>query len=123
MTDTPERRRMHPDVEHLLLAIQSRDDAITALRGDMQAMPEQIGRAVQEAHMRTVSDAAFWAAIMEALGRQARDHAGGFVLDGLRGAARKLGWLLLIVGGVYLVGGWAALGTFWKSITGSVLSE
>lgn len=49
MTDTPERRRMHPEVEHLLLAIQSRDDAITALRGDVQMMPERIGDAIQRA--------------------------------------------------------------------------
>lgn len=108
---------MHPDVEMVLHAIQSRDDAITALRGDVQAMPDQIGQAIQAANMRTVSDPAFWAAAGEALQRQARDQAGGFVLGGLKALARKLGWLLLIVGGVYLVGGWSALAALWKSAT------
>lgn len=115
MTDPTERRPMHPEVEMVLHAIQSRDDALVALRGDVQSMPELIGRAIHEANMRTVSDPAFWAAAGEALRNQARDHAGNFVLDGLRSALRKLGWLLLIVGGVYLIGGWSALAALWKS--------
>lgn len=119
MTEPLERRRMHPEVEHLLLAIQSRDDAITALRADVQMMPDRIGDAIQRANMRTVSDPVFWAAAGDALRKQARDQAGNFVLDGIKGFARKVGWLLLIVGGVYMVGGWPALAAAWKSAFGA----
>ena len=97
----PDRRRIHPEVEMVLQAIQSRDDAITALRADVIDMPERIGAAIQAANMRTVSDPAFWAAAAAALRREARDQTGGFVLEGLRGVLRKIGWVLLIVGGVY----------------------
>jgi len=109
MTDPTERRRMHPEVEMVLQAIQSRDDAITALRGDVLDMPERIGREVQAANMRTVSDPAFWAAVGTALRREARDQAGGFLWDGVRNALRWAAWFLLIGVGVYLVGGWGAL--------------
>lgn len=116
MTEPVERRKLHPEVEMVLHAIQSRDDAITALRGDVQSMPDQIGQAIQAANMRTVSDPAFWAAAGEALQREARNQAGGFVLGGLRSVGTKIGWLLLIVGGVYLVVGWSGLAALWKSV-------
>jgi hypothetical protein len=118
MTDQPERRRMHPEVELVLQAIQSRDDAMTALRGDVLAMPERIGEAIQQANMRTVSDPAFWAAAGAALRREARDQAGGFVLDGVRNTFRWVAWVLLIGMGVYLVGGWTALLALVKSAFG-----
>lgn len=109
-----ERRRMHPEVEMVMAAIQSRDDTLTALRGDILDLPEQIGAAIQASNMRTVSDPAFWAAAGDALRRQARDYAGGFVLDGLRSGLRKLAWLFIIVGGVYMVGGWSAIAALFK---------
>lgn len=114
MTDTPERLRMHPEVELVLQAIQSRDDALTALRGDVQEMPDRIGKAVQEANMRTVSDPAFWAAAGTALRREARDQAGGFVWGGIISALRWAAWFLIVGVGVYLVGGWSALVALFK---------
>jgi hypothetical protein len=118
MTDQPERRRVHPEVELVLQAIQSRDDAMTALRGDVLAMPERIGEAIQQANMRTVSDPAFWSAAGAALRREARDQAGGFVLDGVRNTFRWVAWVMLIGMGVYLVGGWTALLALVKSAFG-----
>lgn len=112
MTDkptTPDRRTMHPDVAHLLQAVQSRDDAITGLRADVQAMPDHIGRAMQDAIMRSVSDPLLWAAAGQALRRHARDQAGGWLFGGLKAIGTRIGWALIVVGGVYLMGGWSAL--------------
>jgi hypothetical protein len=114
VTDPIERRRLSPDVELVMQAIQSRDDAITALRGDVQEMPWRIGQAVQEANMRTVSDPAFWAAAVAALRREARDQAGGFLWDGIRNALRWFTWFVLVGVGVYLIGGWSALVALFK---------
>jgi hypothetical protein len=114
MTDPIERRRMHPEVELVMQAIQSRDDAVTALRGDVLEMPERIGQAVQDANMRTVSDPAFWAAAGTALRREARDQTGGIVLAGARRALHWVTWITLVGVSVYLIGGWSALVALFK---------
>lgn len=58
--------------------------------------------------------AAFWAAGLSVLQKQAAQHAGRFVLGGLLGLVRKLGLFLTLGGIVYAVGGWAALAALFK---------
>ena len=60
-------RQMHPDVAYLLKVVQARDDTITALRADVQTIPDKIGEAVQTAMLRVLSDQATWAAASAAL--------------------------------------------------------
>lgn len=58
--------------------------------------------------------AAFWAAGLSVLQKQATQHAGRFVLGGLLGVVRKLGLFLTLGGIVYALGGWSALAALFK---------
>lgn len=111
----PERRNMHPDVERLLSAVLDGQDRMVEVQSAMQALPVQVAQAVHEAIRHSAADPAVWAAAGSALRTHARDQAGGFVLGGIKALGIKLGWLILIVGSVYLVGGWSALAALWKS--------
>lgn len=97
-----------------MAAVQAQDDTITALRGDIHDLPDKFGAALEAALLRAASDSRVWAAAGSALQRHARDQAGGWLLGGLRALGTKLGWLLVIVGGVYLLGGWSALVALFK---------
>ena len=112
-------RRMHPDVAYLLKVVQDRDDTITALRGDVQGIPDKIGDAVQEALIRVASSPAVWAAAGSALREHARSQAGGWLLSGIRSVATKIAWLMLAIGAIYMIGGWAALAAVWKAALAS----
>lgn len=111
----PERRSMHPDVERLLDAVLAGQDRMVELQSAVQDLPGHVGASVHEAIRRSAADPDVWAAAGSALRRHARDQAGGFLLGGLKATAVKVGWLLVIVGGVYIVGGWAAIAALWKS--------
>jgi len=113
--DPVDRRRAHPNNEQMLEAIHARDDTIAALHSAVEALPPQIGQAMQDAILRSVSDPAVWAAAGAALQRHARDQAGGWLLGGLKAIGTKVGWALVIVGGVYLIGGWTALAAMFKA--------
>ena len=62
--------------------------------------------------------AAFWAAGLTVLQKQATQHAGRFVLGGLWGLARKASLFFMLGGIVYALGGWAALAALAKTIFG-----
>lgn len=63
--------------------------------------------------------AAFWAAGLTLLQKQATNHAGRFVLGGLWGLVRKVSFFITVGGLVYAVGGWALLATFFKAVFSS----
>ena len=60
--------------------------------------------------------AAFWAAGLEVLQKQATQHAGRFVLGGLWGLARKASLFIALGSIVYAIGGWNALATLFKTL-------
>lgn len=60
--------------------------------------------------------AAFWAAGLTVLQKQATQHAGRFVLGGLWGLFRKVSLFFALGGIVYAIGGWAALATLFKAL-------
>lgn len=77
-----------------------------------------VGTGIKNA-MTEDTAAAFWAAGITVLQRQATDHAGRFVLDGLWGLARKASLFLMLGGIVYALGGWAALAALIKALFSS----
>lgn len=77
-----------------------------------------VGTGIKNA-MTEDTAAAFWAAGLTVLQRQATDHAGRFVLGGLWGLARKAGLFLMLGGIVYALGGWSALAALAKAIFSS----
>lgn len=60
--------------------------------------------------------AAFWAAGLTVLQKQATQHAGRFVLGGLWGLLRKASLFMALGGIVYAIGGWTALATLFKAL-------
>ena len=83
----------------------------------IQYLEERIASAVGSGITSAMTEdtaAAFWAAGLAVLQKQAAQHAGRFVLGGLWGLARKLGLFLTLGGIVYAVGGWGALAALFK---------
>lgn len=77
-----------------------------------------VGTGIKNA-MTEDTAAAFWAAGLSVLQRQATDHAGRFVLGGLWGLVRKASLFLMLGGIVYALGGWAALAALIKALYSS----
>ena len=83
----------------------------------IQYLEDRIASAVGtgiKAAMTEDTAAAFWAAGLSVLQKQATQHAGRFVLGGLVGVVRKLGLFLTLGGIVYAMGGWSALAALFK---------
>ena len=77
-----------------------------------------VGTGIKSA-MTEDTAAAFWAAGLSVLQRQATNHAGRFVLGGLWGLVRKASLFLMLGGIVYALGGWSALAALAKAIFSS----
>lgn len=86
------------------------DETIQYLR---QEIAVAVGQGLKSA-MTEDTAAAFWAAGLSVLQKQAAQHAGRFVLGGLLGLVRKLGLFLTLGGIVYALGGWSALAALFK---------
>ena len=87
----------------------------------LQEISERVSPAVREGingAMTEETAAAFWAAGLAVLQKQAAQHAGRFVLGGLWGMARKASLFFMLGGIVYALGGWAALAALAKTIFG-----
>lgn len=104
---TPERRRHAAEV-------RLTDETIAYLE---QRIAAAVGSGIKSA-MTEETATAFWAAGLNALQKQATQHAGRFVLGGLWGLARKASLFVMLGGIVYALGGWAALAALAKTIFG-----
>lgn len=87
----------------------------------IEYMETRIASAVQNGIKNAMTEetaAAFWAAGLHVLQKQASEHAGRFVIGGLWGLVRKTSLFFMLGGLVYALGGWAALASFFKVIFG-----
>jgi len=75
----------------------------------------EVEMAVARGIRRAVSDPALWEAAGTAMRAQAQSTAGGWLLGGLASVFQRVAWVVVIMAGVYLLGGWAALVAFVKS--------
>lgn len=85
-------------------------------------LEEKMAAAVREGIKGAMTEetaAAFWAAGLTVLQRQATQHAGRFVLGGLWGLLRRASLFVTLGGIVYAIGGWAALATLFKTLFSS----
>ncbi len=88
----------------------------TKLVVDQRALDiAEIEMAVARGIRRAVSDPALWEAAGTAMRAQAQSTAGGWLLGGLASVFQRVAWVVVIMAGVYLLGGWAALVAFVKS--------
>lgn len=76
---------------------------------------DAIRAAVAEGIRDAVSDPALWEAAGKAMRNQAQSAAGGWLLGGVHALLTRAAWALAIVAGIYALGGWAAVGAFFKS--------
>lgn len=93
-----------------------RDAELVAMR---EAMRAHVAEAVAEGIRAAVSDPALWESAGKAMRAQAQSAAGGWLLGGIGAVGRRLGWVLVIGGGIYLLGGWGALIAFVKAQGGA----
>lgn len=107
---------MHPDVKQLFDAVQDHSDQVTALRGAIDDLPDQIGVSIEKAIKRAVADRQTWHTAGEALHEVAKERAGGWLFGGLQVLFSRAMWLLIIGVGIYMLGGWTALAGAIKSV-------
>ena len=100
---------------------QAEATQVSLTESALQEISERVSTAVREGIKGAMTEetaAAFWAAGLAVLQKQATQHAGRFVLGGLWGMARKASLFFLLGGIVYALGGWAALAAIAKTIFG-----
>lgn len=82
---------------------------------------DELRMAVAEGITAAMTDSAaerFWNKGLEVLQRQAKQKAGGFLLEGVTTAAKKALWIAVFVGIAYSIGGWTLLKAVWAAIKG-----
>ena len=100
---------------------QAEATQVSLTESALQEISERVSTAVREGIKGAMTEetaAAFWAAGLAVLQKQATQHAGRFVLGGLWGMARKASLFFMLGGIVYALGGWAALAALAKTIFG-----
>lgn len=100
---------------------QAEATQVSLTESALQEISERVSTAVREGIKGAMTEetaAAFWAAGLAVLQKQATQHAGRFVLGGLWGMARKASLFFMLGGIVYAMGGWAALAALAKTISG-----
>ena len=100
---------------------QAEATQVSLTESALQEISERVSTAVREGIKGAMTEetaAAFWAAGLAVLQKQATQHAGRFVLGGLWGLARKASLFFMLGGIVYALGGWAALAALAKTIFG-----
>ncbi len=100
--------------EQVLAAVHNAQDQIANMHGQMLTGPD-IAKAVAEGLTQAVSSPEFWTAAIAAASSRAKNEAGSWLFGGIGAVLSKLGWLLVIGLGIYLIGGWSALVAFMKS--------
>ncbi len=78
-----------------------------------QAITEAVAAGIRQA----VSDPAMWESAGKAMREQAQSAAGGWLIGGLRALATRAAWIVVIVAGVYALGGWGAVAALIKGQT------
>ena len=101
--DHPTRDRAD---EYLASQIGRIDGEIEAMK---RANESAIASAVELGITRAVSNPARWEAAGVAMRQQAQSAAGGWLLGGIKAAATRVAWVIAIIAGVYILGGWGAV--------------
>lgn len=78
-------------------------------------MEQRIPQLMAQGIVQAVGNPATWQAGREAMRRQARDAAGGWLLGGLKFLADKILWAAVALLAIYTLGGWPALAAILKA--------
>jgi predicted acyl esterase len=81
---------------------------------------QAVSDAVASGMKQAVSSPDFWDACFEAMSKRTKSAAGGFLLDGVWGVARRALWFMTAGVAVYWLGGWTALVSLFKLFFGDV---
>lgn len=100
------------EMQTVMLAMSAKNAEIQTALLDME---RRIPQLMAEGIVAAVGNPATWQAGREAMKRQARDAAGGWLLGGVRFLADKLLWVGLALIAIYTLGGWPALAAVLKA--------
>lgn len=89
-------------------------DQITHVRGEAMTK-ELVSAAVAHGIKAAVSDPETWANAGAAIKQHAQREAGGWLFGSIRSAISKVFLFLLAGTLIYMIGGWSALVSFFKS--------
>lgn len=79
-------------------------------------MKREMPLAVAAGIKQAATDPDVWAAMLAAIRTQAHQNAGSWLFGGIRQFFSKAAWFLVIGLGIYLLGGWSGLVTFFKTV-------
>ena len=88
---------------------------IAELTLSMQGMRREIPKLMAEGIRQAVSDPSLWEAAGKAMRDQAHLTAGGWLIGGLRTIANRGMWIAVLLGAIYLTGGWTAVVATFKA--------
>ena len=98
----------------IMAAVLHTQDMVAGVHGEALT-PAAVREAVRQGVTAAVSDPAMWTAAIEAIQSHAQQQAGGWLLGGIKAAASKLAWGFMIGLSIYLLGGWTAVVSFFKT--------
>ena len=107
-------RMLAQQIAELASGIRAMSVKHAELQQAMVDMERRIPELMAQGIVAAVGNPATWAAGREAMKRQARDAAGGWLLGGLRFIADKLMWAGVALAAVYMLGGWPAIAAALK---------
>ena len=102
---------------HRMLAQQIAELTLATQRLATQhaEMEQRIPQLMAQGIVQAVGNPATWQAGREAMRRQAREAAGGWLLGGIKFLVDKLLWAAVALLAIYTLGGWPALAAILKA--------
>jgi hypothetical protein len=101
-------------IAELTVGIRTMSEKNAEMQQSLLDMERRIPELMAAGIVAAVGNPATWQAGREAMKRQARDAAGGWLLGGLRFVADKLMWAGVALLAIYMLGGWPAIAAALK---------
>lgn len=101
-------------IAELTVGIRAMSEKNAEMQQSLLDMERRIPELMAAGIVAAVGNPATWQAGREAMKRQARDAAGGWLFGGLRFVADKLMWAGVALLAIYMLGGWPAIAAALK---------
>lgn len=102
-------RTLAQQISELAIGVKGLRDENIELRGAIVNMENRIPELMAAGIVAAVGNPATWQAGREAMHRQAKEAAGGWLLGGLRFIFDKFIWICVGLAAIYTLGGWNAV--------------
>lgn len=105
---------MEPTSGQVMQEVLRLQDSLADVKGEALTAGD-VRDAVANGLKAAFADPATWAAAVTAIQRHTQAEAGAWLFSGIKTLLSRLAWVCVIGVGVYLLGGWSALVSFFKS--------